>query len=59
MKGAGDDGLVYACLTHVPLTLEFPSWIVPIHLGAAQHDGALNLRDLAGKAARVRDEKDV
>jgi hypothetical protein len=47
VKGAGDDGLVYACLTHVPLTLEFPSWIVPIHLGAAQHDGALNLRDLA------------
>ncbi|HEV7577172.1 MAG TPA: hypothetical protein VGO85_14115 [Caldimonas sp.] len=47
MKDAGDDGLVYACLTHVPLTLEFPSWIVPIHLGAAQHDGVLNLRDLA------------
>jgi hypothetical protein len=43
----GDGGLVYACLTHVPLTLDFPSWIVPIYLGAAQHDGALNLRDLA------------
>ncbi len=43
--GAG--GLVYACLTHVPLALEFPSWVVPIYLGQAQHDGALNLRDLA------------
>jgi hypothetical protein len=43
----GDDGLVYACLTHVPLTLDFPPWVVPIHLGQAQHDGGLNLRDLA------------
>ena len=46
-KRPGDDGLVYACLTHVPLTLEFPPWIVPIHLGQAQRPGALNLRDLA------------
>jgi hypothetical protein len=43
----GDDGLVYACLTHVPLTLSFPSWVASIYLGQAQHDGALNLRDLA------------
>ncbi len=43
----GDGGLVYACLTHVALTLDFPSWVVPVHLGSAQHDGALNLRDLA------------
>jgi hypothetical protein len=43
----GDDGLVYACLTHVPLTLDFPSWVAPIYLGQAQLDGALNLRDLA------------
>ena len=42
-----DEGLVYACLTHVPLTLELPPWVVPIHLGAAQHPGALNLRELA------------
>lgn len=47
MAGPGDDGLVYACLTHVPLTLDFPPWVVPIYLGAAQHAGALNLRDLA------------
>ena len=46
-KAPGEGGLVYACLTHVPLTLEFPSWVVPIHLGQAQHAGALNLRDLA------------
>ena len=43
----GEGGVVYACLTHVPLKLEFPRWVVPIHLGQAQHDGALNLRDLA------------
>ena len=43
----GEGGLVYACLTHVPLTLDFPPWVVPIFLGSAQHDGALNLRDLA------------
>ena len=47
MNRPGDDGLVYACLTHVPLTLSFPSWVAPIYLGQAQHDGALNLRDLA------------
>lgn len=47
MAAPGDDGLVYACLTHVPLTLDFPPWIVPIYLGQAQHAGALNLRDLA------------
>ena len=47
MKAPGDDGLVYACLTHVPLTVAFPSWVAPIYLGQAQHDGALNLRDLA------------
>ncbi len=43
----GEAGLVYACLTHVPLTLDFPPWVAPIHLGGAQHAGALNLRDLA------------
>lgn len=42
-----DQGLVYACLTHVPLSLELPPWVVAIHLGAAQHQGALNLRELA------------
>lgn len=47
MAALGDDGLVYACLTHVPLTLDFPPWIAPIYLGQAQHAGALNLRDLA------------
>ncbi|MEO6895740.1 MAG: hypothetical protein ABI218_03745 [Caldimonas sp.] len=47
LTSPGDGGLIYACLTHVALTLEFPSWVVPIHLGAAQHEGALNLRDLA------------
>ncbi len=39
--------LVYGCLTHVPLWIDFPSYVRPIFLGAAQHDGALNVRDLA------------
>ena len=47
MKRPGDEGLVYACLTHVPLTLDFPPWVLRIHLGQAQHAGALNLRELA------------
>jgi len=43
----GEGGLVYACLTHLALTLEFPPWVVPIYLGQAQREGVLNLRDLA------------
>ena len=47
MAGNGDPGLVYACLTHVPLWLEFPAFVTLVHLGQAQIDGRLNLRDLA------------
>ena len=47
MKSPGDDGLVYGCLTHVPLTTDFPTFVEPILLGDAQKEGALNLRDLA------------
>jgi len=43
----GADGLVYGCLTHVPLTTDFPTFVEPILLGDAQKAGALNLRDLA------------
>ena len=42
-----DPGLVYACITHVPLWLEPPPWVTPIYLGDAQGEGRLNLRDLA------------
>ena len=47
MRSPGDDGLVYGCLTHVPLTTDFPTFVEPILLGDAQKEGALNLRDLA------------
>jgi hypothetical protein len=40
-------GLAYACLTHVPLWIEFPSYVTPIYSGQAQGNGRLNLRDLA------------
>lgn len=40
-------GLAYGCLTHVALPVEFPAYVQPIRLGAAQVEGALNLRDLA------------
>jgi len=43
----GDDGLVYGCLTHVPLATDFPAFVEPILLGDAQAEGGLNLRDLA------------
>jgi len=47
VKVPGAEGLVYGCLTHVPLTTDFPSFVEPILLGDAQKEGALNLRDLA------------
>lgn len=40
-------GLVYACLTHVPLWIEFPPYVTPLYMGQAQGEGKLNLRDLA------------
>lgn len=51
MSAAKDDapaGLVYGCLTHVPLWVDYPAWVLPIRLGTAQaDDGGSNLRDLA------------
>jgi len=42
-----DPKLVYACITHVPLWLPQPPWVTTIHLGEAQGDGRINLRDIA------------
>lgn len=39
--------LVFGCMTHVPLPMKFPDYVLPIYLGESQHEGALNLRDLA------------
>ncbi|WP_432240066.1 hypothetical protein [Herbaspirillum robiniae] len=39
--------LVFGCMTHVPLPVKFPDHVLPIYLGESQHEGALNLRDLA------------
>ncbi len=39
--------LAYGCVTHVALPVEFPAFVEPIRVGAAQADGALNLRELA------------
>ena len=47
MAAAADGGLFYACITHVPLTVEFPAWVTPVYVGQAQGEGRLNLRDLA------------
>lgn len=47
MSGGADAGLVYACLTHVPLWVDYPSYVTPIYSGLAQAPGLLNLRDLA------------
>jgi hypothetical protein len=47
VKSAGDEGLAYGCLTHVPLATDFPDFVEPILLGDAQKEGGLNLRDLA------------
>lgn len=47
MGRTADDGLVYACITHVTPWLAFPDYVTTIHLGEAQGEGRLNLRDLA------------
>ena len=39
--------LAYGCVTHVALEVDFPEFIEPIRLGAAQVEGGFNLRDLA------------
>lgn len=39
--------LVYACLTHVPLQVDYPAYVTPLHMGSAQAPGQLNLRDIA------------
>jgi hypothetical protein len=41
------DELAYACLTHIPLWVDYPDYVTPIYCGQAQGDGLLNLRDLA------------
>ncbi len=46
-RPAVTEGLVYGCLTHVPLWIDFPDFVTPIYLGQAQGPGRLNLRDLA------------
>lgn len=38
---------LYACITHVPVQVPYPDWVSTIHLGEAQGEGRLNLRDLA------------
>jgi hypothetical protein len=43
----GEERLAYACITHVPLALQFPPYVTPLYVGGAQADGQLNLRDLA------------
>ena len=47
MAGGPRAGLAYACITHIPLTLQFPAWVTPLYVGQAQDEGRLNLRDLA------------
>ncbi|HJV61640.1 MAG TPA: hypothetical protein VJ743_11885 [Albitalea sp.] len=47
MSSREDAGLVYACVTHVQPWLAFPDFVTTIHLGQAQGEGRLNLRELA------------
>jgi hypothetical protein len=46
-RPAAAEGLVYGCLTHVPLWIDFPDYVTPVCLGQAQGPGRQNLRDLA------------
>ena len=47
MTAHAEPGLVYACLTHVPLWVDMPPYVTTIYSGDAQGPGLLNLRDLA------------
>ncbi len=47
MAPGADAQLLYACITHIPLTIRFPPCVTPLYVGQAQGEGRLNLRDLA------------
>jgi hypothetical protein len=47
MPVPADAALLYVCITHIPLPLEFPPFVTPLYVGQAQGEGRLNLRDLA------------
>ena len=47
IAAAAPPGLAYACMTHVPVTVDYPAFVEPLRLGEAQAEGGLNLRDLA------------
>ncbi|MDB5776808.1 MAG: hypothetical protein JWP38_2941 [Herbaspirillum sp.] len=39
--------LIYGCITHVPLPVAFPDFVMPVYLGQSQGPDRMNLRDLA------------
>jgi hypothetical protein len=39
--------LIYGCITHVPLPIEFPDFVLPVYLGQSQGPDRLNLREWA------------
>jgi hypothetical protein len=39
--------LIYGCITHVPLPIKFPDFVLPVYLGESQGPGRLNLREWA------------
>ena len=41
------DDMVYGCITHVPLPVQFPDFVRPVYLGDSQGPDRLNLRDWA------------
>jgi len=49
MPQINKDNILYACLTHVGLTCEFPSFVKVINMGLAQKDGGINLINLSSK----------
>jgi hypothetical protein len=47
MKNLSPDKIIYACLTHVDLICNFPSYVKTIHMGISQKVGQLNLKNLS------------
>ena len=47
MSACSSNKILYMCMTHLPLEINFPYFVTPLYLGEAQGPGKLNLRDLA------------
>lgn len=41
--------ILYVCLTHIPLEINFPEYVTPLYMGNSQKNGLLNLSDISNE----------